>query len=60
VISRGKYRLLLADWQRSRIVDLAEQAGVAHYLSGEDRSVQMRIEQAVRGSDERDSADCLA
>jgi hypothetical protein len=36
VISRGEYRLVLADWQCSRMVDLAEQAGVAHYLSDEE------------------------
>jgi hypothetical protein len=32
----GEYWLVLADWQRSRIVDLADQAGVAHYLSDEE------------------------
>ncbi len=30
------YRLVLVDWQRSLIVDLADQAGVASYLSDEE------------------------
>ncbi len=34
----GKYRLVLVDWQRSRIVDLADQAEVAHYLSDEEEA----------------------
>jgi hypothetical protein len=31
-----EYRLVLVDWQRSLIVDLADQAGVASYLSDEE------------------------
>jgi hypothetical protein len=32
----GEYRLVLVDWQRSRIVDLADQAEVEHYLIDEE------------------------
>lgn len=34
----GEYRLVLVDWQSSRIVDLADQVGVAHYLSDEEEA----------------------
>jgi hypothetical protein len=33
-----EYRLVLADWQRSLLVDLADPAGVEHYLSDEEES----------------------